>query len=82
MRLVLTANSERGERLGSLGINAYFKNASENSNMLYGSNLNDETRHNIPDNVSELSVPGTHFDRQTHTHHKIQVPLLFFLIFL
>ena len=27
------------------------------------------TRHNIPDEVSELSVPVTHFDRQPHTHH-------------
>ena len=28
-----------------------------------------ETRHNIPDEVSELSVPETYFDRQAQTHH-------------
>ena len=35
------------------------------------SNVNDETRHNIPDEVSELSVPGTPFDQQPHTHHMV-----------
>ena len=39
--------------------------------MLHGSNVNAETRHNIPDDVSELLVPGTHFDRQTHTHQMV-----------
>ena len=34
------------------------------------SNVNDENRNNIPDEVSELSVPEARFDRQTHTHHK------------
>ena len=62
----VTANSERGERVG---INASFENASEN-NTLRVSNVNDETRQNIPDEVSELSVPETHFDRQPHPHHK------------
>ena len=62
----VTANSERGERVG---INASFENASENNNILRVSNVNDETRQNIPDAVSELSVPETRFDRQTHTHH-------------
>ena len=62
----VTANSERGERVG---INASFENASENNNTLRVSNVNDETRQNIPDEVSELSVPETHFDRQPHTHH-------------
>ena len=32
------------------------------------SNVNDETRNNIPDDVKELSIPETHFDRQAHTH--------------
>ena len=32
-------------------------------------NTNDETRNKIPDEVGELSVPGTHLDRQAHTHH-------------
>ena len=62
----VTANSERGDHVG---INASFENASGNNNTLGVSNVNDETRHNIPDEVSELSVPETHFDRQAHTHH-------------
>ena len=64
----VTANSERGERAG---INASFENASENNNILRVSNVNDETRQNIPDEVSELSVPETRFDRQPHTHHMV-----------
>ena len=62
----VSANSERRERVG---INASFENASRNNDTLDVSNVNDETRHNIPDEVSELSVPETHFDRQAHTHH-------------
>ena len=62
----VAANSERGEHVG---INAYFENASRINNILHVSNLNDETRQNIPDEVSELSVPETHFDRQADTHH-------------
>ena len=61
-----TANSERGERIG---ITAHFENASEKINVLHISNSNVETRDNIPDEVSELSVPGTRFDRQSHAHH-------------
>ena len=63
-----SANSERRERVG---INASFENASRNNDTLDVSNVNDETRHNIPDEVSELSVPETHFDRQAHTHHMV-----------
>ena len=62
----VTANSERGERVG---INASFENASENNNTLRVPNVNDETRLNIPDEVSELSVSETRFDRQPQTHH-------------
>ena len=62
----VAANSERGERLGN---NASFENASGNNNVLHVSNVNDETRHDIPDEVSELSATETHFDRQAHTHH-------------
>ena len=58
-----TANSERGEQVG---INAFFENASENNNICNG---NDETRNNILNEESELSVPETYFNRQTHTHH-------------
>ena len=64
----VTASSERGEHIG---INAPFENASGNKIILYVSNVNDETRNNIPDEVSELSVPETHFDRQAHTHHMV-----------
>ena len=64
----VTANSERGE---PVGINASFENASRNNDTLDVSNVNDETRHNIPDEVSELSVPETHFDRQAHNHHML-----------
>ena len=62
----LSANSERRERVG---INASFENASKNNDTKDASNVNDETRQNIPDEVSELSVPETCFDRQPHTHH-------------
>ena len=64
----VTANSERGEHIG---INASFENASGNNNTLHASNVNDETRHDIPDKVSKLSAPETHFDRQAHTHHMV-----------
>ena len=64
----VTANSERGERVG---INASFENASENNNTLRVPNVSDETRLYIPDEVSELSVPETRFDRQPHTHHMV-----------
>ena len=63
----VTANSERGERVG---INASFENASEN-NILRLSNVNDETRQNIPDEVSEFLVPETRFDRHPHTRHMV-----------
>ena len=64
----VTANSERGDRVG---INASFENASENNNTQRISNVTDETRQNIPDEVSELSVPETHFGRQPHTPHMV-----------
>ena len=63
----VTANSERGKHVG---IHGSFENASGNNNILHVSDVNDETRHNIPDEVSQLSVPRTHFDRQAHTHHR------------
>ena len=66
----VSANSERREQVG---INASFENASGNNITLGVSNVNDETRHNIPEEVSELSVPETHFDRQPHTHHILYV---------
>ena len=63
----VTANSERGERVG---ITASFENVSEKNNTQHVLNMNDGTRNNIPDEVNEFSVPGTHFDRQPHTHHR------------
>ena len=62
----VSANSERRERVG---INASFENASENNNTLRVPNVSDETRLNIPGEVSELSVPETRFDQQPQTHH-------------
>ena len=62
----VSANSERREHGG---ISTSFKNASGNNSTLGVSNVNDETRYNIPDEVSELSVLVTHFDRQPQTHH-------------
>ena len=41
----VTANSERGEHVGN---NACFENAS-GINVVHVSNVNDETRNNIPD---------------------------------
>ena len=64
----VTANSERGEHVGII---ASFENASENNIVPLISNVNDQTRHNIPDEVSELTVPEKEFDRQTHSHHMV-----------
>ena len=66
----VSANSDHRERVG---INASFENAFKNNDTLEldASNVTDETRHNNPDEVSEWSVPETHFDRQAHTHHKV-----------
>ena len=73
----VSVNSERREHVG---INAFFENASGNNNTQGVSNGNDETRHNNPDEVSELPVPETHFDRQTHTHHSKEFHFCSFLI--
>ena len=67
----VTSVSAKSERREHVGINASFGNASGNNDTLGVSNANDETRHIIPDEVSELSVPETHFDRQPHTHHRL-----------
>ena len=63
-----SANSERREQVG---INAPFESASGSNDTLGGSTVNDETRQNIADEVSELSVPEAHFDRQPQTHHMV-----------
>ena len=60
------ASSERGEHIE---ITARLENVSERNNTLHVLNINDETRNKIPDEVNELSVPDTHFDRQPLTYH-------------
>ena len=60
------ANAELGEHIG---ISAAFENVTERNNTLHVFGTNDETGNNIPDQVSELSVPGTYLGRQLHTHH-------------
>ena len=60
------ANSECREHMG---INASIENASENNNTLGVTNVNDVTRCNSKDGISELSVPGTQFGRQPLIHH-------------
>ena len=35
-------------------------------------NTKDETRNKVPDKVSELSVPDTHFDQQQYTPHMVR----------
>ena len=63
-----SANSERREHAR---ISTSFENASGNNDTLGVSNVNDETRQNIPDEVSDLSVSETRSDRQSHTHHVV-----------
>ena len=59
------ANSERGEHIRNT---APFEKATGNNIVLGKSNVNDETRNKIPNEVSDLSVQETRFDRQPHTH--------------
>ena len=70
----VTANSECKEHIG---ITAAFEILSEMNNTVHVLSTNDETRNYIPDEVSDPSVPGTHFDRQPHTHHRIVQRLIF-----
>ena len=44
---------------------------------VYDTNV--ETRNNIPYEVNEMSVPGTYFDRQRHTHHNKSLQCLYFV---
>ena len=64
----VTTNSQPGEHVG---ITVPFEKASENTNKMHMSIVNDETRDIIPDEVSELSVPETRFDRQSQNHHMV-----------
>ena len=65
----VTSASGNSERRGYEGINASFENASESNRTLGITGINDETRRDSHDGVSELPVPGTQFDRQSPTHH-------------
>ena len=67
----MTSVSVNSERREHAGINASSENASGNNDIQVISKVNDETRHSITDEVSGLSVPGTHFDRQPHAHHMV-----------
>ena len=58
----MASKRTESEREKRLGITAPFENAYENNNVSHVSNMNDENRNNIQDEVSELSVPGTSFD--------------------
>ena len=63
----VSVNSECREHVG---IDTLFENASSgNNDTQVVLKVNDETRHNITDEVSGLSVPETNFDRQPHTHN-------------
>ena len=62
------ADSERGEHMV---ITALFENIAERNNTLLVFNTSHETRNIILDEVSELLVLGTHFNRQPHTHHMV-----------
>ena len=64
----VAANSERGKHVGNI---VFFEKASGNNNVINVSKVYDETRSNIPDEVSELSVTETRFDRQTQTHDMV-----------
>ena len=64
----VTANYERGEYKE---ITAPFEDASENNNVLHVSKMNYETRNNLVDKVSVLLIPGSRYDRQSHTHHTV-----------
>ena len=59
----VTANSERREHIGTTGP---VENVCERKKTLLVFNTNDATRNNFSDNVSEMSLPLTHFNRQ-HT---------------
>ena len=65
-------NPERGERTW---ITTSSEKESERNITFHKLNSDDETRGNIPGEFSELSVPKTYFDRQSHTHHTAETPI-------
>ena len=70
---IVTAISECWEHIG---ITAPFETVSERNNTFYMLTTNDESRNNIPDETSELSVPGTHFDGQPNTRNMLYSKVL------
>ena len=64
----VTGNSEQGEHMGTT---ASFETEtfSDRNNTLHDLNVNDETRGNTSDEVGDVSIPRTPFDRQSHAHH-------------
>ena len=52
-------------------ITAPFENVSERKNTLHVFNTDDETQNIFWDELSEMSVPWTHFDRQPQTHRMV-----------
>ena len=71
----VTSGSANSEHREHVGINTSFENASGNNNLLYVSNVNDEIRRDISDEISEFSVSENLFDRQTHTHHTMHTTI-------
>ena len=69
----VAVNLEQGERIGN---NASFENLSERNNTFHELNVKDRARGSTPDEVSELSVPEAHFDKQSHTHHSDSVYII------
>ena len=63
VRSISASSGRDGE---CIGFTAFFKNVSERNNTLQVLNTKHGTGKDIPDEVSELSVPRTHFDRQPH----------------
>ena len=74
-RTSATVNSEREEHVR---ITAPFENSSGYNHVLHVSNVNDETQDNFLNELSELSVPETRFDRQKNTHHMDKSRSFFF----
>ena len=67
----VTPNSERVEHIGITAPSQNVSESNESLHVLNVVNVNDGTQNFFPDKVNELSVPGTPFDRQPHTYHKV-----------
>ena len=63
------ASSESWEHIG---ISAFLENVSEWNNKQHVLKINDWTRNKFLEEISEASIPDTHFDHQTHTHHMMR----------